>query len=87
MLKQFGSLPIGYEEWQLESKIYLYDPDGLPGLSSLSDIVNRDEGKVTAPESNLVPSHCIEINGDVYVIPCAYFQPEFFEAIPGRFSE
>lgn len=87
LLKQLGALPIGLEDWQLESKLYLYDPDGLPGMSQVSNPFKHEGGKVSASESMLVPAHGIEINGETYVVPFAYFKDEFFEAIPGRFND
>ena len=87
LLKQFGKLPVGMEDWQLESKLYLYDPDGLPGMAQLSDTAKPEEGKSFDTEATLLHAHGIEINGDTYVIPFAYFKPEFFEAIPGRFID
>ncbi|MEI7052150.1 DUF6602 domain-containing protein [Pseudomonas koreensis] len=86
LIRQFGQLPVGMEESQLESKLYLYDPDSLPGILAVSDAADRPSTDEHASALTLIPAHSIEINGDSYVIPYAYFKPDFFEAIPGRVS-
>lgn len=70
-------LLIGLEDWQLESKLYLYESDGLPGMSQVSNPFKHEGGKVSASESMLVPAHGIEINGETYVAPFACFKDEF----------
>jgi hypothetical protein len=79
--KQFGKLPLGLDDKRiLDRKVFLYNPDDLPGLHELGSnpfIAGEDGAHTTRP--CLVPTHEIAIDGHSYVLCMASFAVDDFE--------
>ncbi|MGO9604612.1 MAG: DUF6602 domain-containing protein [Candidatus Binataceae bacterium] len=79
--KQFGSLPQGMENMaNLDSEVYLYNPDNLPGLHEIGQnpIVMRGNAATLAAPT-IANAHSLDIDGRHYVIAMDNFTDADFE--------
>jgi hypothetical protein len=69
LLKQFGAIPLGMEKMDiLNLEVYLYNPDGLPGLHKMGEnLITMVDNRPSLSRS-LATAWTLDINGDRYVI-------------------
>lgn len=81
LLKQLGIIPEGLTN--LDSDYYHYDPENLPGYHQLENPIEKNE--FGCPVINVrcqIPSHYIEVDGEVYYFPTCYINDEDLEEDP-----
>ena len=49
LLKQFGHIPVGMEESELERQLYLYNPNGLKGMHEVENAIEMIDGRARRP--------------------------------------
>lgn len=84
--KQFGSVPMGMSGTELNSEVFLYNPDNLPGLHEIgpNPIVMTEKGANLATPC-LVNAITLDIDGSRYIIAMAGFTDvDFEEMIPSN---
>lgn len=75
-----GQLPANIEKkMDMEVLVYLYDPDGLPGLHQVDNPFVIFDKVPTPKERMLLPYINLTINGVGYYIPWAYLNKDDFE--------
>lgn len=83
-IRQLGTVPEGMDDALLEYEVYHYDPDQLPGLHEVKNPILRTSTGVHPNGRLLMPSHWIEIDGEVYYFSWAYVSDNDIEKIPGK---
>jgi hypothetical protein len=86
LLSQFGVIPKGTTEDELNSECYYYDPENLPGMHEISQPPFKPEknGRMVASCRMKVPSYYIVIDGEVYYFPEVYITDDDLSEVTGK---
>jgi len=84
LLKRFGSVPDGLKNRQmLDRRVYLYNPDNLPGFHELGDTpFHVDEDGARPSQPSLLSVVEVVIDGHSYAVCMDSLGPEDFEVVP-----
>jgi hypothetical protein len=86
LLKQFGEVPLGMEKMEIINlEVYLYNPDGLPGLHEMGQNPITMVGNRPTIAPSLATAWTLDINGQRYVIAGQGFTEDDWEDahVPG----
>lgn len=81
LLKQVGQIPQGSDNAFLNFEMYHYDPDNLPGMHEVENLIDFSNGGAVATEKMLMPAHWIEVDGEVYNFSMSYIEPDCYEKV------
>lgn len=84
LLRQFGQIPVGMDESELDMLLYLYNPDGLKGTHEVEKAFEMIDGRPYSTQGVMVPCHYIVVDNDVIYFPTAYIGEQDTEIIEGK---
>lgn len=82
--RRFGEIPHGMEGWDLNQKVYLYNPDNLKGIHEVDNAIAFHDDRPMAAEGVMEPVHYIIVDDNTIYFPWAYVANEDLEEVPGR---
>jgi len=82
---QFGQLPHGMEEYDLNYQVYFYNPNNLLGLHEVDNAISVGENNrpVINPKVG-IPSYYLVIDNETYYFSFSDITDEDYEVIPGK---
>lgn len=84
LMLEFGEIPSGLDENELNGELYYYDPENLPGFHEVDiPILKGDNGNYISSRKMRMPNFIIIIDGECYEFPQAYIKPEHLTVIDG----
>jgi len=84
--KQLGRLPLGSDDPEIidvNHLVYFYNPEDLPGLGEFATLpFIEEDGFYSTSQRMLIPSNHLIINGEVFIVPEAYYSIDDFDTFP-----
>lgn len=84
LLRQFGQIPLGMDEAELDRLLYLYNPDGLKGMHEVENAVEMIDGRPYSAPSVMVPCYSIVVDNDIICFPAVYVGEQDTEIVEGK---
>jgi hypothetical protein len=83
LIRLIGEIPVGSEESDLNSFVYLYNPDNLKGVHEVDKPFEEVNGKLVSSKEIFAPWHIIFVDGECIFFPMSCLRDDDFEKVEG----